>query len=364
MNYLFAFKESSHYMNNWQYAHIIDSLEKLGSKCHVVLYKSSQDTFSFENEIKDIANNNKIDIFFTAFNHKIIGIKILQTLRKLNVKTVLFCPDNLLFPYRHKKIAKYYDLVWLTSNETKYLFDRWKANSIFLPYAANPDIKKKTEKRKIIRKIVFVGNPYGSRANVINYLTSNKVPVVIYHTLNNKEILGKKYFKTHIKKIHTFYVLLKNSIGRKILLSRLLQNLTKKSKLDTKSQYLTIKDSLSIHELSNIYSRYALSLSFSSARNTDILSKPVKIVNLRSFEIPAFQGIQLVRKTDEISRYYQCAKEIVCYENKLDLLERIDYYLNTANDSELYAIQNQGYARTQEEHRWTARFEFIEKILK
>lgn len=243
MNYLFAFKESSHYMNNWQYAHIIDSLEKLGSKCHVVLYKSSQDTFSFENEIKEIANNNKIDIFFTAFNHKIIGIKILQTLRKLNVKTVLFCPDNLLFPYRHKKIAKYYDLVWLTSNETKYLFDRWKANSIFLPYAANPDIKKKTEKRKIIRKIVFVGNPYGSRANVINYLTSNKVPVVIYHTLNNKEILGKKYFKTHIKKIHTFYVLLKNSIGRKILLSRLLQNLTKKSKLDTKSQYLTIKDS-------------------------------------------------------------------------------------------------------------------------
>lgn len=364
MNYLFVNNNKNNFVNNWFYPHIIDSLKKAENHCDILLYSPKINIIEFEKEIIDTIFKNKIEIFFTSLNHKVISCKLITRLNELSIKTVLFCPDNLLYPFRHKKSSKYFNLVWITSLETKYLFDRWKAKTIYLPYAANPDMKKSHTTKKIIRKVVFIGKPYGSRANVINYLTANEVPVVIYNGTLKNENNYKIRFKKFSKPMTSFSSLLINSIGRRVLLSKFLQFFNNNSKLDIKNKYLTIKNSVSFDDMTKIYSQYALCLSFTSARNTDILDNPVNVVNLRNFEIPAFQGVQLVRRTSEIMRLFDCGKEIICYKDNSDLLNKINYFLNIAHDDEISTLQEQGYKRVLKDHTWIKRFESIEDFLK
>ena len=67
----------------------------------------------------------------------------------------------------------------------------------------------------------------------------------------------------------------------------------------------------------------------------------------------------LTGKADDLENYYQFGKEIVCFEDIHDLIDKIRYYL--AHEEERAAIARAGYERTLREHTYTHRFEAIFK---
>ena len=288
-------------------------------------------------------------LFLTCHNENLVPISVIKEIRSLGVPTALICFDNLLIPFDHKNVCSYYDVVWLTSIETEYLFKKWGANTVFLPYAANPYAFRYIE-RDEINRAVFMGTPYGSRANLINELTLENIPV----TLFGKQNVGKeshvltKGFVTTVKEDLQF------GIGRKLLVAAAKQRLTPAAVLNQDAASLERKGFAD--DMAEVYGSYALSISSTSARNTGILKNPVDVVNLRSFEIPMCGGIQFCKYNEELSHYFEEDKEIIFYCSHKDMIEKARYYTAEKSLNQRKKIRQAARKRAKSEHTWYCRF--------
>lgn len=346
-------------MDQWQRAHIFNELERNGHQITVfnpLHYKKTEEAnIKLINYIK--AQNKEFNLFMTPYGSVDLYPETLEKIKKMCIPTLLICFDNLIVPYKHSDIAYKYDLVWLTSKETKYLFEKFKANTIFLPYAANPYILKPNHDNNEILKIVFVGNPYGSRVNMINYLLDNELNVDLYFNKNKndtkvKSILPNVKFKDAIN-------LMKIPIGRRVILGAIKQKVQGSPPLKITSDKLEWKGSVNIQQLASLYSKYALSLSSTAARNTGVLKKPVDIVNLRSFEIPMSRGIQICSYTQELSEYFEENKEILFYRSNQELIDKAKFYLKPDKENLRLKIRENSRKRAINDHTWSIRFNAI-----
>lgn len=67
----------------------------------------------------------------------------------------------------------------------------------------------------------------------------------------------------------------------------------------------------------------------------------------------------LVEYFEELTEFFEPGKEIVCFTEPEELLERVRYYL--AHDAERKRIQQAGMFRARTEHTWHRRFEMVFK---
>lgn len=219
----------------------------------------------------------------TCHNEELLYIETLTEIKNLSIPTLLFCPDNLLAPYNHENIASKFDLVWLTSQETKYLFTSWGCKTIFLPYAANPFLRVPDYSLDEIMEIGFIGTPHSSRIDVINRLVDSQIPESVHTKAPN--VTQKLIAASKESYFSAFRSYMRYSIGRKLLLASIMDKM-KKRYLHTDASSLRIKEPVPFAEMAKVSCAYAMMLSFSAAKSTAILKSPVPIVNLRHFEIP------------------------------------------------------------------------------
>ena len=125
MNILYFFKDYDNYMSKWQYVHIFDELERHGHHITVynpLAYKNPEE--SNENLIPFIKNSTiRFDLFMNCESDGFLYASSVQAIHNLGLATLLICFDNLHAPYLHQKMAPQFDLVWLTSFETKQAFN-------------------------------------------------------------------------------------------------------------------------------------------------------------------------------------------------------------------------------------------------
>jgi len=175
MRILYYFAERDTLMYQWQRFHIFDELSLCGIEIEVFnplhFSSASESNLQLINKLE----KDNFDLFMTPLNEDYLYIDTLKRIQQLSFPTLLICHDNLVVPFYHKNICKYFDLVWLTSQETEKLFNTWGAKTIFLPYAANPTLftPSYTDESEDINRVCFVGTPYGSRVNMINHLKPN-----------------------------------------------------------------------------------------------------------------------------------------------------------------------------------------------
>lgn len=356
MEILYYCKEKEILMDKWQRYHIFDELEKHG--CMITVFNPLQyENISKANSslIKHL-NKKKYNLFMTPHGSQDIFIETLLMIKRMKIPTLLICFDNLIVPFKHKDIAKHFDLVWLTSRETDKMFKRWGANTIFNQYAANPYFfcPKYTNE---INRIAFIGTPYGSRVNMINLLLKNEINVSLYSRNNNKiNIKNNKSFKDYIK---TIYNLSRFSIGRSVLKGAFVQKISKKIEINRTSMNLQQFEPVGLEKLSELYSNYALSLSSTAARNTGVLKSPVNIVNLRSFEIPMCGGLQICSYSEEISEYFEEDKEIILYRSKGEFIDKAMFYLKPENHDIRMKMKIAARKRAVNDHTWFNRFKKV-----
>jgi spore maturation protein CgeB len=77
----------------------------------------------------------------------------------------------------------------------------------------------------------------------------------------------------------------------------------------------------------------------------------------RNFEVPGCGGFLLTGRAENLDQYYENGKEIVSFDDKDDLIEKIRYYIS--HESERAAIARAGNERTLREHTYVARFRNI-----
>ena len=347
-------------MFQWQKKHIFD--EMATHECFFDIISP------FEFESIDEANEaiakriKTIDysIFMSSYSIDYLYLDTLEKIKRQGVKTLCFCPDNLTVPFNQKNIARFYDLVWLTSKETEYLFRRWGAKTIFLPYAANPNLFKIKETRDDIERLAFIGTPHGSRVEQINMFLQHNIPMTLYsRKTDTSNIQFRATPREYLKSIYNY---IKYPIGRKLLQGTIVDKLGRHA-VNLTDPNLEMRKPVSLDELGEINSLYSLVLSFTEANSTGVLKKPVDIVNLRNFEIPMSGGIQFCRYTDEIASYFEPGKEIVLYTDRNDAIEKAKYYLSESKRDLRMNIRRAARARAEAEHTWYHRFKKIFKEL-
>lgn len=364
MQILYYFKEKETLMDKWQRFHIFDELER--HNCHITVFNPLN--YSSVNEANEvfcsfINKNNSYDLFMTPHGSEDLYIDTLLKVKQKSIPTLLICFDNLIVPFAHQNIARYFDLVWLTSRETMDMFKKWDATILFNPYAANPFYFKPHYKKEI-GKLAFIGTPYGSRVNMLNFLTENKINVSLFSNVNSSNNLAvSKNNKNMLDYLVPAYNLIRFNIGRSVIKGAVKQKVMGTNKLNIESKYLEIKPPVELNNLSLLYSNYALSLASTAARNTGILKNPVNIVNLRSFEIPMSGGLQICSYFNELGEYFEEDKEIIFYRTNEEFLEKAKFYLNPKNEYIRINIKKAARERAENEHTWFNRFKKVFDIL-
>ena len=81
----------------------------------------------------------------------------------------------------------------------------------------------------------------------------------------------------------------------------------------------------------------------------------------RNFEVPGCGGFLLTGMAENLGQYYEIGKEVVCFDDRHDLIEKVRYYLK--HENERAVIAQAGYERTLREHTYARRFrEIFEQI--
>lgn len=369
MRIFYFFRELDTPMYQWQRTNLIEELERDG---HEVVTYNPLDFRSIDeaNElvVETLKKKGDFDLFLACDDQDTIYKETVESIGKLGIPTCLICWDNLELPYKQKKIAPAFDVVWLTSRETQYLFEKWGCQKIiFQTYAANPYTYKAQTVDKQIHAVGFIGSPYGSRTNKINDLLVNGVNCALY-----SNALFNKGYNTSLggkKKLDVMDVLIKASrymrfpIGRQVFYSTIKNKFQAKSALNTDSKFVSLNHSVSHEEMCYLYSALSLSLNISELRDTYILKHPIPKIHLRTFEIPMCGGLQFTSYNDEIAQYFEDGKEIVLYRNKEEMIDKAKFYLDEKNSSLVKDMKAAARKRAENEHTWTNRFNNVFKLL-
>ena len=367
MKILYYYPELSTPMMQWQRVHFFDELARYGIEFEVFNPLLCENIEQAQEEVIKISKNKKFDLFMTCLcNEKHIYKSTIEDIKRRGIPTLSFRPDNLAIPLNDKKMSPVFDLIWLTSKDTQYLYDKWGAKTVFLPYAANPFVYK-YEVEPSIRRVCFIGNPHGSRTTIINNLTKGGVNVDMFHGGNKKASNDEAGIKPQwtlplSSPSHEIISRLRTKEGRRLLLGALYEKISETGGL-IGNEYLGKYPGLSFEGMVENYSKYYLSLSFSSYAKTDVLKRNLPVVNLRNFEIPMCGGIQLCRYSEEMASLFEDGKEVVLYHDREEMIEKAKYYIGSATDREIKEMKNSARMRSENEHTWMNRFRVVFDLL-
>lgn len=347
-------------MYNWQIENIVD--EMLHHNCNIDVFNPLlYDNLDTANEkLIEHISKHKYDIFMTCHNEEVLYLSTLNEIKKRGIPTLLFCPDNLLAPFNHEKIASLFDLVWLTSKETKYLFDKWGCNTVFLPYAANPYLYIPDYSMNSLNALGFIGTPHGTRMDHINTLVDAGVRVVVHTSISNlQQPIVATSANSYIKAFKNY---LRYPIGRKLLVASIIDK-SKKRSFHMDNPNLKIEEPVPFSEMSRYSCAYDAMLSFTDARSTGVLRHPVSIINLRHFELPMSGALQFTTYSDELAGYFKEDKEIILCRDSNEYVEKAKYWLQDKNATKRKQMKVAARLRAEKEHTWYNRFKVIFDIL-
>lgn len=353
MKILYYFLNIETMMYQWQRYHIFDELKLHGYEVVIFNPRDYSSVEEANEKLLDQCNKEQYGLFMTTFNETYLTQDTLKRIKAKGIPTLLFCPDNLVAPYTHRTIAPLFDLVWLTSVETQYLFEKWGCNTIFLPYAANPDFLKPNYSKPEQLRVGFIGTPHGSRIDRVNTLLAGNVPLTLHA---NVSAGSEGFFQASLKDYWNAYVdYMRFPIGRKLAYAALKDKLSHRTLLDP-HPCLVREQPVPLTQLAETNCSYALVLSFTDANSTGVLKHPVPIVNLRNFEVPMSGALQLTTYTEELASYFEDGKEIVLCKSKEEYIEKAKYYLREDKDQERMAMKLAARCRAEAEHTWFHRF--------
>jgi len=360
MKILYFFKKYDTYMYNWQCEHFVDELKHHG--CNIDIFNPLE--YSSINEANEMVlmkiKSEKYDLFMTCHFHNTIFPDTIDEVRKIGVPTLLFCPDSLLAPYDHIKVAPHFDLVWITAPETEYIYKKIGARTVYLPYAANPYMYHPNATKNEINKVAFIGTAHGSRAYRINQLLDGEVDVVVHtKTSGENTSVGQQTIGNYFQTLNQY---IRYPVGRKLMLGSVIEKI-ERNDLKVGNPHLSVEKPLSFDLMGEMMGRYALMLSFSEAKSTAVLRHPVPIINLRHFEIPMAGGIQFTTYSEEIAEYFEDGKEIVLARDWAEYTEKAKFYTSPNRDALRASIRQAARARAEQEHTWMNRFSVVFDIL-
>lgn len=313
-----------------------------------------------------------VELFFSYFYDACVLPEAIGEIRAMEIKTVNWYCNGSYQLHLVSEISPHYD--WCLVPEKFRLKDylAMGARPIYCQEAANPNIYKPYDV-PVDHDVSFIGQAYGERPAILRYLLNQGIDVHIwgfgwrrdYLQAETKETVAPfglparpnklaraAYIARRLATIDGWRAAARRATGRPTVAPPA-------NPLESLSYPITFPDSvlgdvLSDSEMIQMYSRSKINLGFSSCGETHASDQRILQVRLRDFEVPMSGGFYMVEYMEELEEFYDIGKEIVCYHDPADLLDKIKFYLR--NDGERERIRRAGYERCLRDHTWQQRF--------
>jgi len=289
-------------------------------------------------DVKKEEKKGHINLFFSYYYSICILPAVIDKIKDLGIITVNFYCNNIHQFDLVSEIAPHYDYCMFPEREALQKYIDVGANPVHIQMAANPDIYKPYPINREY-DVTFVGQNYLSRQDYVEYLYRKGIDVHVRGPGWEKALMPNK--RGIINEVKSKFGLNKSVLPK-----------------------TNVGGPLSDEQLIKMYSRSIISLNFSEVVVSDEKYDPGAIkrhIRLRDFEAPMSGAFYITGYQDELKEYYEVDKEIVCYDTKEELLEKIRYYLKHPDEAE--AIRIAGHNRALKDHTWENRFtELFNKI--
>lgn len=296
-----------------------------------------------------------IDLFFSYFYSAFCRPEVIAEIRRMGIMTInWYCNGSYQFQLV-QDIAPAYNFCLVPEKFRLDDYRRIGANPVYFQEAANPNFYKPYPLPRIY-DVTFVGQKYGERPEYIRYLFEQGIDVRVWGwgwqpapiAVDSASALPwshQLYRYATQSRLYSFFRHLKRRLRPSSV------NVPEAAPLPTH----IVGPPLSDDAMIRLYSQSKVSLGFSTCGNTHLAAQRVTQVRLRDFEAPMSGAFYMVENMEEIFEFFEPGKEIVCYEDKEDLADKLRYYL--AHDEERERIRLAGHRRALAEHTWQQRFD-------
>jgi len=315
-------------------------------------------------KVREANEKEGIDLFFSYFNDRLVYPETIEKIRDMGIPTLNFYFDDTHDFHAVENISPAFDYCWTTSRDAVPKYKEVGAKPIYAPPAAHPSFYKPYPLKRDF-DVTFVGQGFGERPGIVRKIKEAGIDIRVWghgwlRGKPIKDIIRSNFSFSHIKSnnyniaksidqsirdFYGYYVGWGGIKGREI-----------KDLRDIAGPPLPFE------ELVKMYSRSRISLGFGGHGPLSEWTKRgrrLAAVKLRDFEAPMSRAFYLTGYIKDLEEFYNIGKEIVCYQDTDDLIDKIKYYL--AHEDEAEEVREAGYQRARRDHTWTKRFEKIFK---
>lgn len=307
-------------------------------------------------QIKKAHQEKPIDLFFSYLYDACIFPETIKEIKAMGIKTINWYCNASYQLHLVSTISPHYDYCLVPE---KFRLDDYRklgATPLYCQEAANPNIYKPynvTPKYDVS----FVGQAYGERPDYIKHLLDNNIDTHVWGSgwQNFAQVNTQNKLARKIKKLFT-------KEGLRFIRKKIMSAFHKAQPQLHRNLYISparlpqehVGGILSDTDMIKMYSESKINLGFSSCGNTHAEKERIMQIRLRDFEVPMSGGFYMVEYMKELEEFFEIDKEIVCYHNKEDLVDKIKYYLK--HDSKREKIRHAGRERCLRDHTWHKRF--------
>jgi len=288
-------------------------------------------------QIKVAHSQKPIDLFLSYFYSAYVEPEAIREIAAMGVITMNWYCNASYQLHLVEEIAPAYHYCLVPEKFRLEDYRRLGANPIYCQEAANPNVYKPYDVPRDF-DVTFVGQRYGNRPIYIRSLIDAKIQARAWGPHWQDPPPARPLWR---------------KIGGKV--KRTL--LTRRPSVSTDVAREYCGPPLTDQEYIEMYSRSKISLGFSSVAEVPLRSRPVKQVRLRDFEATMSGAFYLVEYFEELAEFFEPDKEIVCFSDADELVDKARYYL--AHDTERNRIREAGMRRARSEHTWHRRFEMV-----
>jgi spore maturation protein CgeB len=258
-----------------------------------------------------------------------------------------------------KDISPHFEFNLHAERDAGDKFQQIGANPVWWPMASNPDFFKPLNVARSI-DVSFVGESYALRTRFISHLLENGIDVHAYGPLWGKlsQTPWKESLKGYLLQIQSTMSLSKITRSQKIAL---LEDHLMRRRLKVKFPD-NVHQPVSDQKLISLYSESQISLGFIDVFAWSGQNRVKRQhLHLREFEGPMAGALYCTGYLDELEDFFEPGKEIVVYDDKDELLDKVNYYLRYPNQAEV--IRKAGHQRALRDHTYQKRFQSLFDML-
>jgi spore maturation protein CgeB len=302
----------------------------------------------------EVALSEKPALMFTILFTDEIDKKSVRAISDSGEITTMnwFCDDHWRFENYSRHWAPHFNWVVTTEHEaTQKYAEMGYRTCIKSQWACNHFLYRKLD-LPLAYDVTFIGQPHGTRRAVIEFIRQAGIDVRVW---------GNGWESGRISQEEMIRVFNQSRINLNLSNASVSSNdLLSRTRRSVASKVGRVLKGVPGGSLARGVGKRLLSAGKRKVGNLNASTGETSVTDQikgRNFEVPGCGGFLLTGKADNLEQYYEPGRELLCFENPKDLIDKIRFFLG--REEERAAIAEAGYERTMREHTYVQRFAAI-----